>query len=201
MEGQQVSYYAPLSVGYKVVLVHEFARPPKFALRLKIQTELSVGFSSKIARLNRHNCIYRWESCDPTFLRESHDKSCDFSFSMLGQSSLSLVTLVSLYLRTKSPKLTFLVLVESFYSLFYSALWLEISPHLSLLGSPLVSFCSAMRRPSSFFFTPHWVDDVTQNIQYTLDMTCEVRSNFSQYFCQYLHNFPSVLCSQIYFIL
>ena len=25
---------APLSVGYKAVLVHEFARPPKFALRL-----------------------------------------------------------------------------------------------------------------------------------------------------------------------
>jgi len=33
-----------LSVGYKSVLVHEFARPHKFALRLKIQTEFSVPF-------------------------------------------------------------------------------------------------------------------------------------------------------------
>jgi len=37
---------APMSVGYKAVLVHEFARPPKFALRLKIQTEFSAEILS-----------------------------------------------------------------------------------------------------------------------------------------------------------
>jgi len=40
---------APLSVGYKAVLVHEFARPPKFALRSKIRNEFSATllFSGK----------------------------------------------------------------------------------------------------------------------------------------------------------
>ena len=34
---------APLSVGYKAVLVHEFARPPKFALRLKFSNESQLA--------------------------------------------------------------------------------------------------------------------------------------------------------------
>jgi len=37
---------APLSVGYKAVLVHEFSRPPKFALRSKIRNESSAEISS-----------------------------------------------------------------------------------------------------------------------------------------------------------
>jgi len=34
---------APLSVGYKAVLVHEFARPPKFTLRSRIRNEFSLA--------------------------------------------------------------------------------------------------------------------------------------------------------------
>jgi len=34
---------APLNVGYKAVLVHEFARPPKFALRSTIRNEFSAS--------------------------------------------------------------------------------------------------------------------------------------------------------------
>jgi len=42
---------APLSVGYKAVLVHEFARPPKFALRWKFKVNSQPFFVPRDLKL------------------------------------------------------------------------------------------------------------------------------------------------------
>jgi len=80
---------APLSVGYKAVLVHEFARPPMFALRSKIRNEFSASLVYE-GRRPYPLIPYLFETFMSWFIfvRTFADCSHDFSLSYLGHFAL-----------------------------------------------------------------------------------------------------------------
>ena len=149
MPGRPVIFQAkaPLSVGYKAVLVHEFARPPKFALWL-----LRHNWTFVFGQGNLKTIPYLIEtfvswfvyfvtwSCDPTF-------SPDFSFSLLRQIA-----------QTRKLSCDF---------------YLLLLRHLSCQRTFYVSFCSDIC-PGRLTPLPgerhFWFDDIMQNKTHTLDM-------------------------------